>query len=156
MADHTRPARTFLESLDPVRGAALQGDADDLVLGLDDLHVFTEALLTLALGRQIVVPQPYAFDSVSFLSLAAHVLAARPAGVPGANVDRPFGWHAHGAGLKGIDAALAAMISRDPISDNPFHSSAWHQLNSMPVEDRHQLSKVPLNGLLRIDSPRAE
>lgn len=156
MPGQVPPARTFLESLDSVRGAALEGDADDLVLGLDDLHVFAEALLTLALGRQIVVPQPYAFDSVTFLSLAAHVLAARPRKVAGTKVDRPFGWHAHGAGVHGIDAALAAMIARNPTSENPFHTSAWPQLNSMSLQARLELSADPLKGLLRIDPARAE
>lgn len=156
MAHPTRPARTYLESLDSVRGASLPGDTDDLMLGLDDLHVFTEALLTLALGRQIVVPQPYAFDSVSFLWLAAHVLSARPKRVPGSKGDRPLGWHAHGAGLDGIDAALAAMIARDTTSENPFHSSAWPQLNGMSADGRKELAKDPLKGLRRMDPSRAE
>lgn len=64
-------ARIFLESLDPVRFALAEEQAERLI------HVRLEILLALLFGRQIVLSEPVAVDSLGFLRIAQDVIAAR-------------------------------------------------------------------------------
>jgi len=125
------PTLQYLESLDSVRvtrlhvvGAAPQPDSDQVRLAR--LQVFMEVLLALAVGRAVVVPQSYAFDSVSFLTIADQVLHAR--GQVAGSRDQPFRLHLFG-GVTTFDEAIRAMLARvhDPV--RPFHSSAMPELS---------------------------
>src|SRR3954447_12599307 len=95
----------YLESLDSVRTGPGSGvSAEDARLA--ELQTFLEVLMALALGREIVVPQSYAFDSGAFLHVAHRVLTARPE----SSTDRPFRPHLFGPGIRVFDDAVRAML----------------------------------------------
>jgi hypothetical protein len=122
----------YLESLDSVRSTADEGAPDEPTL--TDLQAFLESIIALALGRDIVVPQSYAFDSLSFLRVAELVLAARnEAG--SVTDDRPFRLHLFGEGIETFDDAIADMLRRVHSPARPFHSSAHPRLSRLG-EDR--------------------
>jgi hypothetical protein len=110
----------YLESLDSVRS---NDDAASDELAVADVQAFLEAIVALALGREIAVPQSYAFDSQSFLRVAELVLNSR-AKVSRESDDHPFRVHLFGRGIETFDDAIADMLGRvhDPV--RPFHSSA--------------------------------
>ena len=119
----------YLESLDSVRsipvGAATSGAAD-----LQQLQVFSEVLMVLALGRSVVVPQSYAFDSLAFLRVAHTVLGARPRRE---RPDRPFRLHLYNA--HSFDAAISAMLRRVHHPERPFVSSLLPELSDLAPEE---------------------
>src|SRR6266516_6581485 len=86
----------YLESLDSIRAPWI--DREERTFS--DLQILLEVVLSLALGRQVVVPQPYALDSLGFLRAAGIVLRARNAArnrnehLP---KDMPFRLHLYGA-----------------------------------------------------------
>lgn len=135
----TAPGLQFLESLDSVRAAPAPGD-DALDQALE-LQVFLEVLLTLALGRAVVVPQSYAFDSLSFLTVADRVLRARAGVRPGRVRDRPFRLHLHGQ--PSYEAAVASMLSRVHDPTRPFVSSLLPELVEVPQPRVRRLAETP-------------
>ncbi|RKE20150.1 hypothetical protein [Streptomyces sp. TLI_171] len=123
---HTDDRRyQYLESLDSTRtgwpGAGPAGDGHDAEL---HLQVFTEVLMTLALGREVVVPQAYAFDSFGFLRVATTVLRARSGAAAG---EHPF--RVHLFGVHSYEEAVAAMLGRAVDRARPFMSSLLPELN---------------------------
>ncbi|WP_033214352.1 hypothetical protein [Kitasatospora phosalacinea] len=96
------------------------------------LQVFTEVLMTLALGRTVVVPQSYAFDSYAFLRVATDVLRAR---TDAAASDHPFRVHLHGARSyrEAVDRILARARTADPAQ--PFLSHLLPELNDPAAHD---------------------
>jgi hypothetical protein len=81
----------YLESLHSVSAPWVgQGDpahVDDRALTRRD-QIFLDVLMTLAFGRDVAVPQSYAFDSGGLLEVATMVLKARDSAH--ANADHPF------------------------------------------------------------------
>lgn len=118
----------YLESLDSVRMPWLDPTSipDSERQRRDDceLQVFVEVLMTLALGRDVVVPQSYAFDSLVFLRVARSVLQARDR----AAVDEhPFRLHLFG--VNSYEDAVADMLSRVFDTNRPFLSSLLPELH---------------------------
>lgn len=65
---HTR----FIESFDPVRFPDSKAD-------LNNVHARLDLLIqSILFGEQMIVPEPYSFDSVGFLRIASDLLRARP------------------------------------------------------------------------------
>jgi hypothetical protein len=120
----------YLESLDSVRTGPGSGVSDQDGR-LAKLQTFLEVLMALALGREIVVPQSYAFDSGAFLDVASRVLTARPA----SSTDRPFRPHLFGERIRTFDDAVRAMLHRVHDPDRPFHSSLHPGINRLSRED---------------------
>lgn len=119
----------FLESLDTAR---LPWAAPDSLGAEEERHrehhelqVFTEVLATLALGRELVVPQSYAFDSLGFLRVASVVLEARDRV---SSREHPFRPHLHGA--DSFEDAVSAILGRARAVENPFSSSLLPELNA--------------------------
>jgi hypothetical protein len=115
----------YLESIDSVRVVRGAGGGD-IAGDLHLLQVFLEAVMTLALGKDIVVPQSYAFDSHAFLVVAENILRARDQAVTGRQ-ERPFRPHLRTEHAT-FDAAIKDMISR--AREGSFHSSLHPVLNS--------------------------
>ena len=118
----------YLESLDSVRTPF--ASPDDETRELARLQIFSEVLMSLVLGREIVVPQSYAFDSWGFQQVAATFLAARDEA--GVQVS-PFRLHLFGA--VSFDDAVARMLGRVGLPDRPFVSSAFPELGGERVGD---------------------
>ncbi|WP_328557323.1 hypothetical protein [Streptomyces sp. NBC_00358] len=118
----------YLESLDSVRmpWAAPTGISETERQRRDDheLQVFIEVLMTLALGRDVVVPQSYAFDSAGFLSVAHTVLQARDRA---AINEHPFRLHLFKA--DSFEGAVAGMLGRAFDKDHPFLSFLLPELH---------------------------
>ncbi|MFJ5230402.1 hypothetical protein ACIQBJ_10955 [Kitasatospora sp. NPDC088391] len=120
----------YLESLDSTRtGRAPTASADmtdtaDTYAAELHLQIFTEVLMTLALGRAVVVPQAYAFDSPGFLRVATTVLRARSTAAAG---EHPF--RVHLFGVRSYPEAVAAMLGRTADGSRPFMSSLLPELN---------------------------
>ncbi|GLW53330.1 hypothetical protein [Kitasatospora phosalacinea] len=123
----------YLESLDSTRILRPRpGEPDGEYAEEAHLQVFTEVLMTLALGRTVVVPQSYAFDSYAFLRVATDVLRART----GAAADHhPFRVHLHGARSyrEAVDQMLARARTADPAQ--PFLSRLLPELNDPAAHD---------------------
>jgi hypothetical protein len=94
------------------------------------LQIFLEVLFTLVLGREVVVPQSYAFDSWGFLDVAAKILNAR---TNKAVVDHPFRLHLFGA--SSFDEAVQKMLARVRDPDRPFFSSLMPELNGRTLSE---------------------
>lgn len=122
----------YLESLDSVRSSTAAGASED-ESQLADLQVHIEVLMTLALGRSVVIPQSFAVDSQRFLSVAEKVLNARGPFVTGA--DRPFRPHYFG-GVTSFEDALRDMISRTGDAERPFVSSLLPGLAELEPDER--------------------
>ncbi|QNE22295.1 hypothetical protein F1D05_35840 [Kribbella qitaiheensis] len=106
----------YLESLDSVRSPWQMRERRDI----HDLQILMEVVLALALGRTVVVPQAYAFDSLGFLRAARDVLRAREsAGVK----DSPFRLHLYEA--ETFDVAIDRMLARIGDGRRPFVSSLF-------------------------------
>jgi hypothetical protein len=116
----------YLESLDSVRLSRLgpaggTARSEDLLeADATQLQVLLEVLMTLAMGRDIVVPQSYAFDSWAFLSVAGRVLDARDVA---SSKDRPFRLHVFGPGVHTYRDGVRRMLGRVHDSRSPFVSS---------------------------------
>ncbi|MFF0389458.1 hypothetical protein ACFYS8_12290 [Kitasatospora sp. NPDC004615] len=119
----------YLESLDSTRTTwpgpdrTAEGHEDEL-----HLQIFTEVLMTLALGREVVVPQSYAFDSFGFQRVAATVLRARDSGAAG---EHPFRLHLFG--VRSYEEAVAGILAQAGDPASPFLSSLLPELND-PTE----------------------
>ncbi|MFG2694707.1 hypothetical protein [Kitasatospora sp. NPDC048407] len=119
----------YLESLDSTRTTwpgpdrTAEGHEDEL-----HLQIFTEVLMTLALGREVVVPQSYAFDSFGFQQVAATVLRARDSGAAG---EHPFRLHLFG--VRSYEEAVAGILAQAGDPASPFLSSLLPELND-PTE----------------------
>jgi hypothetical protein len=124
----------YLESLDSVRTGPGSGVSEEDAR-LAELQTFLEVLMALAIGRDVVVPQPYAFDSGAFLRVAHRVLGARPK----ASEDRPFRPHLFGSGIETFDDAVRDMLTRVHDRERPFHSSLYPAVHRMTEAD---LAKV--------------
>ena len=135
----------YLESLDSVRTGPGSG-VSEKDARLAELQTFLEVLMALALGRDIVVPQSYAFDSGAFLRVAHRVLAARPK----ASEDRPFRPHLFGPGIEDFDDAITAMLRRVHDPDRPFHSSLHPALQEMSPEQIERVVQDLDKGLPRV------
>ncbi|MFD7643024.1 hypothetical protein ACFV4P_20470 [Kitasatospora sp. NPDC059795] len=117
----------YLESLDSaraVRPVRTGGGPDERAGEELQLQIFTEVLMTLALGREVVVPQSYAFDSFGFQQVAATVLRARDTRAPG---ERPFRVHLFGA--RSYEEAVTGILTRTADPADPFRSVLLPELN---------------------------
>jgi len=124
----------YLESLDSVASPWIDKDTYSAPGGRSlahDLQISLEVLMTLALGRDIVVPQSYAFDSWGFLKVATRVLRERDNA--GATSERPFRLHLHNA--KTLDDAVRQMLERARDPRNPFFSSLLPELRRPNLDD---------------------
>lgn len=133
----------YLESMDSVRmtapGAASASSGRDVQLEeMNQLQSFLEVLMTLALGRTVVVPQSYAFDSWAFLSVAERVLVAR--GPSTTSADRPFRLHLFGAGIESFDDAVRSMLARVHDPERPFVSSLLPGLSELDPQRLTRMS----------------
>jgi hypothetical protein len=120
----------YLECFDSVRLsrpdlAAGRGAVYPLETEAAELQVFLEVLLTLAMGRTIVVPQSYAFDSWAFVHAAKMVLEAKDAT---RSQDRPFRVRLFGSGVRTYRGAVDLMLSRVNDQQSPFVSSLLPEL----------------------------
>ncbi|MFF4342730.1 hypothetical protein ACFY00_22705 [Kitasatospora sp. NPDC001540] len=89
------------------------------------LQVFTEVLLTLALGRTVVVPQSYAFDSYAFLRTAEDQRAARAA--LDAHLNRVAGTIGGRVGVSARSGSLIEMVLTAAGAAGPAPATeAWH------------------------------
>ncbi|MFE1321216.1 hypothetical protein [Kitasatospora phosalacinea] len=133
MARNDTARYQYLESIDSSRTLRPgPGQPDGEYAEETHLQVFTEVLMTLALGRTVVVPQSYAFDSYAFLRVATDVLRART----GAAADHhPFRVHLHGARSyrEAVDRMLARALTADPAQ--PFLSRLLPELNDPAAHD---------------------
>ena len=131
----TRRVYQYLESLDsastPWTEPGAVDDAGKERQAIHQLQVFLEVLMTLALGRDVVVPQSYAFDSWGFLQVARTVLDARG---PGAADEHPFALHLSGA--QSYDEAVSGMLARVRDRHRPMVSSLLPELHDRAVEPR--------------------
>jgi hypothetical protein len=127
----------YLESLDSVRVPWLERTNHEL----DHLQILFEVVLTLALGRVIVVPYSYAFDSYGFAKVAGDVLAARDHS--GSN-DVPFRLYLHN--VTSYDKAIESVLARVGNTSQPFFSSMMPELQDLA----HRTEDQPTNfrGLL--------
>jgi hypothetical protein len=118
----------YLESLDSVRmpwpGPTGISDSERQRRDDHELQIFVEVLMTLALGRDVVVPQSYAFDSTGFLSVARTVLQARNRA---AIDEHPFRIHLFG--VDSFEDAIANMLSRTFDENRPFFSHLLPELH---------------------------
>jgi len=141
----------YLESLDSVRmtaprAANVSSPGSTPLEEMNELQSFLEVLMTLALGRTVVVPQPYAFDSWAFLTVAERVLEAR--GPSTASADRPFRLHLFGAGIDSFDDAVRSMLVRVHDPERPFVSSLLPGLSELDPQRLTRMSGDP-ESLLR-------
>ncbi|WP_245239154.1 hypothetical protein [Streptomyces sp. MZ04] len=81
--------------------------------------------MTLALGRNVVVPQSYAFDSTGFLNVARTVLQVRNSS---ATNEHPFRIHLFG--VDSFEGAISSMLSRAFDKNRPFVSSLLPELHN--------------------------
>jgi hypothetical protein len=125
----------YVESLDSVRTRRAPGDPEDAA-HLAELQAFFEVIVVLALGREIAVPQSYAFDSAAFLRVARRVLNARQLAAPDSE-DRPFRPHLFGTEvrtgteIRSFDQAISDMLRRAGNPGKPFHSSLHPAVNAL-------------------------
>lgn len=112
------PSYQYLESLDSLR---LRHDFQPDALDRGRLQVFSDVLMSLALGRDVVVPQSFALDSFGFLEVARTVLSARSARSTLDSMPRPFRLHLYG--VESYRDAVVAMLERVDRPDEPFVSS---------------------------------
>ena len=125
----------YLESLDSVRSRRAPGEPEDAA-HLAELQAFFEVIAILALGREVAVPQSYAFDSAAFLRVARRVLKARELAAPHSE-DRPFRPHLFGtemrtdAPIETFDQALSDMLWRVGNAEKPFHSSLHPKVDAL-------------------------
>jgi hypothetical protein len=120
----------YLESLDSVRLPYLPESEDELREILR-LQIFSEILMALVLGRDVVVPQSYALDSYGFLQVAPTFLAARDQAR--AATEHPFRLHLHGNAVESFDDAIVDILARVGRPDTPFLSSAFPELNDLEL-----------------------
>lgn len=97
-----------------------------------ELQVFLEVLLTLAMGRSIVVPQSYALDSWAFLSTAKTVLDAKDLV---RSQDRPFRVRLFGQGVRTFRGAVDQMLRRVGNQRAPFASSLLPELRFVEEDE---------------------
>lgn len=133
----------YLESMDSVRMTApgavnVSIDRNRQLEEMSQLQSFLEVLMTLALGRTVVVPQSYAFDSWAFLTVAERVLQAR--GPSTASADRPFRLHLFGAGIDSFDDAVRSMLARVHDPQRPFVSSLLPGLSELDPQRLTRMS----------------
>lgn len=130
---HPTASAHFLESLDSVRLTPFTPPHD---AAHQRLLIFSEVLMTLALNRDIVVPQSYAFDSWGCAQVAAAVLVARDdvaaeigkrRAVDEEKVPRPFRVQLHEA--NSFRDAAVGMLKRMDDEKEPFFSSSFSSLN---------------------------
>lgn len=110
----------YLESFDSIRTNLR---ANEYAARVESLQAFADVLATLSLGRNLVVPQSYAFDSLSFLKIADALIRARSGLSNRSATDTalPIVLHLHGhASYK---EAVVSMLRRMDSKDNPFVSS---------------------------------
>jgi hypothetical protein len=116
----------YLESIDSVSAPWADEGAGPPAAGLARQHqIFLDVLMTVALGRDVAVPQSYALDSGGFLQVATRFLEARDEAR--ARDEHPFRLHLYGAAT--FEQAVAAMLSRVGAQESPFHSSLAPGMN---------------------------
>lgn len=131
----------YLESLDSVRLTPITL-ADDAAK--QRLLIFSEVLMTLALNRDVVVPQSYAFDSWGCAQVAAAVLRARDEVFDNwershERSARPFRVHLYAAGS--FTEAVIDMLKRMDNAEKPFISSSFPTLNHTKEKAATRLAK---------------
>lgn len=94
-----------------------------------EVQLLFEVLLVLAFGRTIVIPQPYAFDSLPLLSVARETLSIRNNVSRGRRHDRPIRLSVFYQ--DGFDAALGRLIKRISDTREPFRSSLFPELHKL-------------------------
>jgi hypothetical protein len=141
-------AYQYLESMDSVRTPFRAAADDDELQEISKLQIFSEVLMTLILGREVVVPQSYAFDSYGFLQVARTFLDARD--TAGASAEHPFRPHLFGAGVDSFDDAVTSILARVDDPNRPFVSSAFPELND-PEKTSPSIRPRDVHWLLRRD-----
>jgi hypothetical protein len=134
----------YLESIDSVRARWT-----DLVAGspgaletwaTQEIEILFEVLVTLAYGRDVVVPTTYAFDSLGFLAVAPQVLASRDHAaerVGTTAVDSPF--RPNLLQNERFDEVVARHVrAADGFT---FVSSAFPELHGLDVAGREDVAK---------------
>jgi hypothetical protein len=112
----------YLESLDSVRVTSRTYGSDDAEA--ESLQAFLEALATLALGRQFVVPQSYAFDSLPFIQVAGAVIEAQSRVVrKGHKTDLPIRLHLFGTNE--YQTTVESVLRRMDADDDTFFESSF-------------------------------
>ncbi len=106
--------KVFLECLDSIASTS----------PLDDLRVFLELVAAFSMGRDAVVSQSQAFDSLGFQRAAVRVWKAARA----SRVSSPIHLHLHGAGS--FDEAVSNMLHP---RNGTFYSSAYPELRDARV-----------------------
>ncbi|WP_431033051.1 hypothetical protein ACQYWQ_07025 [Streptomyces sp. P6-2-1] len=118
----------YLESLDSQRmrwpGPGGVSAEEERQREHHELQVFTEVFTTLALGLDLVIPQSYAFDSLSFLRVASSVLEARDRV---ASREHPLRLHLHRAAS--FEEAVATMLHRTRADGHPLSSGLLPELH---------------------------
>lgn len=115
----------YLESLDSVR--RIYGVTDPEREALGRLQTLVEVTTALAMGRDIVVPQPFAMDSWSFMVLAYDLLAARDDARVELN-DKPLKLHLYGQ--QTFRDAFSAMVRQAGGAESSrFHCSVFPEVN---------------------------
>lgn len=131
---HVRPTNLhFLESLDSTRmtWARLVRSPDDAIneWRAHEVNLLFEVLVSLAFGRTIAVPAPYAFDSLGFMRVASKVLRARDEVASGDVGDRPFRLCLFGGST--FEAMISRMLARIADQETPFRSSLFPELHQL-------------------------
>ncbi|MGC3993018.1 MAG: hypothetical protein QM779_02625 [Propionicimonas sp.] len=119
---------TYLESADST-GAEYHppGEGDDrsrTLAAIREHQLFLEIVAALAMGRTVVIPQPFALDSLSFQRVARRVWKAR--NDVNATVPTPIRLHLNQA--SSFKEAVSTMLARTG-PNGSFYSSAFPELN---------------------------
>lgn len=135
----------FLESLDSTRMTWARltetgGESTDDWRAYE-IDLLFEVLVSLAFGRTIVVPQPYAFDSLGFMRVASRVLSARDEVKTGDFVDRPFRLCLFGGNT--FETMISRMLGRIADLESPFRSSLFPELHELAPDKLRELADDP-------------
>ncbi len=159
-------SRIYLESTDSIRAAWGDDDNHDAAA----VHLFTEALLSIAFGRQLVVQQSAALDSWVCQEMIRDVGEAWrcvDADNRGRHVPRPVLLHLHGADtfrLSVVNALRRAgrpPVGQTGVGPRPFHSSLYPELNQVTQAEALRIATMldeqssPQLLLERLDPERA-
>jgi hypothetical protein len=129
------PAATlqFLESFDSIRTSRLVASEQ---AATESLQAFADVLATLALGREFVVPQSYAFDSPGFVNVAEALITAHGDAFRGKGRPEPLPLRLHLFHQPSFRAAAARMLRRMDEPEGLFVSSLLPYAPAHAVERR--------------------
>ncbi|MCI0623410.1 MAG: hypothetical protein L0387_17415, partial [Acidobacteria bacterium] len=117
----------LIESFDSVRHSPTAPDLTER-----KTHAQLELMLSMLFGERMAVPEPYSFDSLAFLSIAADVLTARPPRRKNTPVWDPFLLFLREA-LPGHDS-YRGMVADLLRKGEKFVLSGWPEIDKDPRE----------------------